>query len=169
MQFLSGVHFSLTVTTVNSIQTLKGTNRATENRTMMCTHIVAYASSVADTPDGTDLDLFEESAQALAKGVEICKENIMTPGTVRVLKESGRFPIVATGILFWMRVVMLKPNFFKEFSDGRIPPHFGLVDKIIASHVKLRGRALHGAPPSLAPPPSNHVKLRDWALHGALP
>ena len=41
-----------------------------------------------------------------------------------------------------LRVVMLRPTFFKEFTDRRIPPHFGLIDTIVGGHVKLRSRAL---------------------------
>lgn len=119
-----------------------GKDRVAEEKTRMVTFVTGYAASVADTPDGSDDELLAETLEALGKAVEVCKENELSPGKVGLLKSCLRHPIVAAGIVFWMRVVMLKSNFFKEFTEGKIPPHFGLLDKVIADHVKLRQSAL---------------------------
>ena len=119
-----------------------GKDRVAEDTTKMVTFVAAYAASVADTPDGSDDELFTETLDALGKAVEVCKENQLTPTKVGLLKICLRHPIVAAGIVFWMRVVMLKSDFFKEFTEGKIPPHFGLLDKVIADHVKLRQSTL---------------------------
>lgn len=118
-------------------------DQSDESRAAMCAHVLAYATSVTETCDGElHTELFASTLDAITKAAYICNSNLLTEKAVRILEELVSLPVVAIGLLSWIRRVVLDSDFFSEFSARKIPPHFKLLDEIVSKHGHLAAHVL---------------------------
>eukprot|EP00040_Diaphanoeca_grandis_P031070 m.185102 g.185102 ORF g.185102 m.185102 type:complete len:577 (-) comp32219_c0_seq1:65-1795(-) len=108
----------------------------------MCSFLVAYAVSVPSEGDVDTTDELQQTQHALEEVLKTVESGTFTASSNAVLYEFMAYPIVCRGLLKWLEVTLLNPEFFITISTSVLPPHFGLLDEIGIQHPMLRDRVL---------------------------
>ena len=90
------------------------------------------------------MSLMPCAAQVLA----ICQSPLDYAGAAELVGHAKSHPIVAAGVLVWLRDIIGTVGFFRSFSKRRLPLHFAIVDEVRWRGQRarvLRPRAAHAS------------------------
>jgi len=112
-------------------------------------YLLAYATSVYETykkgvRKSINRDELKATNQAIEKVNSICSEK---KGSSELLPELNtlyqciRFPVVALGIIHWVKYTVSEKNYF-QLSTEHTPLHLALLDEVVTCHTTLHQKVL---------------------------
>ncbi|KAG9509055.1 Negative elongation factor D, partial [Fragariocoptes setiger] len=112
-------------------------------------YLLAYAASVVEhTKKGnrksSNKEQLEHTLSALERVATICQEkrgSTELSNEVATLYSYLRIPVVAMGILLWVKNTVTEPNYF-QLSTEHTPIHLAFLDEISSNHNTLHGKVL---------------------------